>query len=98
MEGQQESEAADANRRWTCEACGCNTNSVENNPSSCSICGSSRQSESHAAKFLFEVETVVQHTLVSEWGVATSLSSKEKVPSVDDRVDQSTVYLLTFSA
>mmetsp|Transcript_21800 Transcript_21800/g.33125 ORF Transcript_21800/g.33125 Transcript_21800/m.33125 type:complete len:105 (-) Transcript_21800:9-323(-) len=29
--------------RWTCEACGCVTNSIEADPTSCSICGSPRQ-------------------------------------------------------
>lgn len=47
MESQQdESSSSSSSRRWTCDACGCNTNSLVENPLSCSICGSSRQSES----------------------------------------------------
>ena len=30
------------NERWTCEACGCHTNTEENEPDSCGLCGTNR--------------------------------------------------------
>lgn len=36
------SEDTNETSRWTCEACGCNTNSEDDNPLSCGVCGTRR--------------------------------------------------------
>jgi hypothetical protein len=52
MEDQSnEEEDPSSNERWTCEACGCNTNQPSD--SSCSICGTS-----NSGKFMFHAKTL----------------------------------------
>jgi len=34
--------SAPRNERWTCEACGCRTNTEMDDPNSCGVCGTHR--------------------------------------------------------
>jgi uncharacterized membrane protein YvbJ len=52
MEGRSnEEEEPSSNERWTCEACGCNTN--QQSDSSCTICGTS-----NSGKFMLQAKTL----------------------------------------
>jgi len=62
------------NERWTCEACGCHTNTEENEPDSCGLCGTNRMRGAAAgfhrlsSRFGFRVSNGEGGTILLRYG------------------------------